>query len=105
MLNSTDLSRQMLGAEYEYRLYSGLSHGTPYAVNVVRGMYQSDDPQAAGAVYSFLLHPAADAYCRAVWAYAEFMGMSDRAALSRGLEEVYDDLRFKEEPRSYFRDS
>lgn len=103
MVTSTDLSRAQLDAEYEYRLYSGLSHGAPIAVNTVRHMFGAADPETVGIVYSYLLHPAADAYCRAIWEYSAFMGLKDMDSLRKLLERAYEALHFSEEPRAFFR--
>lgn len=104
MIPSTELSGRMLGSEYEYRLYSGLSHGAPVAINAVRGMYNARDPQAVGTVFSYIMHPAADAYCRAVWSYAVYMGLTKMESLQETLENVYESLHFSDDPRTFFRE-
>lgn len=103
MQRMTSLTGTMLDADYEYRLYSGLSHGTPIAVDSIRGMFASPDPVAGGVALSYFLHEAAHWYCRAIWALAAFMAADSMTELRQALDSVYDNLEFKEEVGSFFR--
>ena len=104
MRTLTSLADELLEAGYEYRLYSGLSHGSPIAVNTIRLMYQSEDADIADAAYLYFIQDPAHAYCRAIWAYVKLMQNADSSSLQQTLESVYGELGFTSDIRSYFRE-
>ena len=101
MINSTDLAEKMLGASYEYRLYSGLSHGNPTAVNALRAMFDSTHPDSVGIAWLYFLQAPVDAYFRAVWAFAEHMVSPPPEPLRQEIESLYGELHFADEMKSY----
>jgi hypothetical protein len=98
----TSLVGEFLDMEYDYRVMSGLAHGSRDALRAISAMYSGPTAQP-GVPFFFFIHTAADSYCRAVWALVAYLADEDQqAALRAQLIEVYDSLGFAEEPRAYF---
>ncbi len=101
MIPSTQLVKDVVDGEFEYRLWSNLSHGNPYALQSIRAMH-ADTEQTALALH--LTTASVDAYSRAVFSYVSFFRPDFGADLKARLNDLYDRLGMDEgEPRDFLK--
>lgn len=89
-------------SEYEYTLYTHLSHGNPSAIAAMRGMFNHADPEVVGAGLVNYIVTLVHVYCRAAWAIGSYTlegrSLSDLRAV---LISLYQALGANEDLYSY----
>lgn len=102
MIPSTQLAKDVFDAEFEYRLWSNLSHGNPYALQTIRAMHAGAEETAHAVLH--LTTASVDAYSRAVFSYVGFFRPDLTADLNARLNDLYDRLGMDEgEPRDFLK--
>lgn len=102
MIPSTQLAKDVVDAEFEYRLWSNLSHGNPYALQTIRAMHAGPEETALAVLH--LTTTSVDAYSRAVFSYMGFFTPDLAADLKARLNDLYDRLGMNEgEPRDFLK--
>ncbi len=102
MTPSTYLVKYLFDAEFEYRLWSNVSHGNPYALQSIREMHARAEQRALAVLH--LTTTSVDAYGRAVFSYVGFFRPDMTSTLKASLNGLYDRLGIHEgEPRHFLR--
>jgi hypothetical protein len=102
MTPSTHLVKDLFDVEFEYRLWSNVSHGNPYALQSIREMHAGTQQSALAVLH--LVTASVDAYSRALFSYVRFFRPELATDLKASLNGLYDRLGMGEDqPRDFLR--
>ncbi|HWO73460.1 MAG TPA: hypothetical protein VNN21_07870, partial [Dehalococcoidia bacterium] len=90
-MGSTDLVKNASDMEFEYRLWSNLSHGNPYALQTIRDMHASGPTGILGASFHVMTF-SVGAFSRALVAFAQYFSPGKVPKLKERVSELYDRL-------------
>ncbi|MPZ49312.1 MAG: hypothetical protein GEU75_08435 [Dehalococcoidia bacterium] len=104
MLSSTELLNRVFDAEFEYRLFSNLSHGNPYALQGLRRMQHEAD--SAATAFFYWIAASVDPFSKALMSYVRYLRPHDEADLEATINRLFDDAGIAEgEVRKHLRAS
>jgi hypothetical protein len=95
MMGATDLAKSISDMEYEYRLWSNLSHGNPYALQAIRAMHAAGDEGTLKASFHQMTF-SVDAFSRALASFGEYFAPDKVLKLKARINELYDSLEMAE---------
>jgi hypothetical protein len=95
MMGSTDLVKKVSDMEFEYRLWSNLSHGNPYALQSIRAMHASGSAGVIGASFHIMTF-SVDAFSRALVVFAQYFCPGKVLKLKERINDLYDRLGMAE---------
>ena len=62
--------------EFQYRLYSNLTHSAGFVIFHMQHMFAESDKDNAAKAWLHTLHPPTRAYARAAWRFAAYHGVT-----------------------------